>query len=187
MCLPRLRQFLSCLESVANDLTSICISINGLFRLWLDLSASIDWMTMYQPVLRHERTFCDLPTLPTTLGVFTLEHHVVEMFSITLNIPVFYICPLSHFNTQHILKVVLVVEHPSYAPPPVPYPTIFTGSSNDPAKLGLEVRFLDCFLRFRTSAFNFTPSPPGMVTNTKASSSSSSIGPRRSTASIKAS
>ncbi|KAF8883199.1 hypothetical protein CPB85DRAFT_1442453 [Mucidula mucida] len=158
MCLPRLRQFLSCLESVANNLTSI------------------HWMTMYQPVLRHERAFCDLPTLPTTLGVFTFEHHVVKMFSITPNIPVFYIRPLSHFNTQHILKVVPVVEHPSYAPPPVPYPTIFTSSSNDPAKLGLEVRFLDCFLRFRTSAFNFTPSPTGMVTNAKASSSSSSIG-----------
>ncbi|KAF8903767.1 hypothetical protein CPB85DRAFT_1255623 [Mucidula mucida] len=141
MCLPCLQQSLSCLESVTNNLTSICILMNGLFRLWLDISASIDWMTMYQPVLRHERAFCDLPTLPTTLSVFTFEHYVVKMFSITPNIPVFYICPLSHFNTQHILKVVPIVEHPSYAPPPGPYPTIFTGLSDDPAKFLLPGSF----------------------------------------------
>ncbi|KAF8996551.1 hypothetical protein BDZ89DRAFT_1084146 [Hymenopellis radicata] len=184
MRLPRLRQFLQRLESVANDLTSLRISVNGLLRLWMDVSAGVDWVTIYQPVLRRDRPLSALPTLPLTLGVFTSEHHVVEMFSLIPNIPVYYVRPLEHFNTQRILKVVPVVEHQSYAPPPVPYPTIFAGSSDDPAKLGSEVRFLDRFLHFRTSAFNFTPSPPAMVTNAEASSSS--IGPRRSTASIKA-
>ncbi|KAF9033950.1 hypothetical protein BDZ89DRAFT_1062716 [Hymenopellis radicata] len=183
MRLPRLRQFLQRLESVANDLTSIRISANGLLRFWLDVSAGVDWVTMYQRVLRQERAFCDLPTLPTTLGVFTFDHNVVEMFSHTPNVPVYYIRPVARFNNQRILKVVPILEHDSCPPPPTPYPIIFTGSSDDPAKLGSQVRFLDRFLHFRTSAFDFVPSPPVMATS--ASPASSSVGPQRSAATMK--
>ncbi|KAF9018891.1 hypothetical protein BDZ89DRAFT_1073510 [Hymenopellis radicata] len=184
MRLPRLKQFLSRLEFVSNNLTAIRIMMNGLFRLWLDVSASVDYMTMYQPVLRHERALHDLPTLPRTLGVFTSEHHVVEMFSLTPNVPVYYTRELDEFNTQRILKVVSLQDPPSYTAPPTPFPIIFSGPGDDPAKLGSQVRFLDRFLRFRSSAVGFTPLPPTITEN--AVSSSSSLGAQRSTSSLKA-
>ncbi|KAF9014661.1 hypothetical protein BDZ89DRAFT_1142110 [Hymenopellis radicata] len=153
MCLPRLKQFLSCLEFVSNNLTAIRIMMNGLFRIWLDVSASVDYMTMYQPVLRHERAIHDLPTLSCTVGVFTSEHHVVEMFSLT---------PNSSSSA---------------------FPIVFSGSSDDPAKLGSEVRFLDRFLHFRTSIVGFVPLPPTITENTVALSS---LGTQHSTSSLKA-
>jgi hypothetical protein len=91
------------LESVYTNFRQMEFSVRDVQRMWLELTAMLDYMQIYKP--RMDGYTPSASRIADTVGVFTHDLRVVQDF-VTAGLPCWLIRPVSDFTNQIILKIV---------------------------------------------------------------------------------
>ncbi|KAJ7314896.1 hypothetical protein DFH08DRAFT_972294 [Mycena albidolilacea] len=99
-----LRRGLSRLSSIPATFERMILGVTNVQRVYLELSGLLQYMTVYVPRIEDPTFRGGLPDADT-MGAFTSRPTVVENFH-RARLPFWFICPLSAFSGENILRVV---------------------------------------------------------------------------------
>jgi hypothetical protein len=123
-------------------------------RSWLELSAILDYMQIYKPLMDEDQP--GPSRLARTMGCFTDNQYIARQH-MRAGLPVYLIRPWKAFNAQNVLEVVdPVLPDLQTDPLPPPNPVLFTGAAGSSNKYAAIFRYVQVSFAFGSSVF--TPS-----------------------------
>jgi hypothetical protein len=146
------------LESVNTNFRQMEFSVRDVQRIWLELTALLDYMEIYKP--RMDGRVSSASEVSSTIGVFTHDLRVAQDF-FTAGLPCWLIRPASDFTNQIIHNVVAPESAErtlSFSPHSFPYPVLFTGTASSLQKYHLIHQYAKNFLR-APDPFNASSDP----------------------------
>jgi hypothetical protein len=144
------------LESVNTNYRQMEFSVRDVQRIWLELTALLDYMEIYKP--RMDGRAPSASEVGNTIGVFTHDLRVAQDL-FTAGLPYWVIRPASTFTNQIIHKVV-ALDPPgrvlSFSAHSFKYPVLFSGPASSLQKYHVIYQYAKNFLRapdpFNTSS-----------------------------------
>ena len=118
------------LQSVYTNFRQMEFSVQDVQRMWLELTALLDYMQIYKP--RMDGYSPSASGVADTVGVFTHDLRVAQDF-FTAGLPCWLIRPASDFTNQIILKIVkpqCAEGIVTLATHRFSYPVLFTGPAS---------------------------------------------------------
>jgi hypothetical protein len=144
------------LELVNTNFRQMEFSVRDVQRIWLDITALLDYMEIYKP--RMDGRLSSASEVANTIGIFTHDLRVAQDY-FSAGLPCWLIRPASHFTNQVIHKVVVLERAErtlSFSAHTFSYPVLFTGSASSPQKYHLIYQYAKNFLR-APDPFNSDP------------------------------
>jgi hypothetical protein len=138
------------LESVWTNFRQMVFSVRDIQRCWLEITAILDYMTIYKPRMDSAVVGAEPSPVADTIGVFTSEVRVAQDF-FHAGLPCWLIRPASDRGGVNILKAIrlmspsdyLVLEQHRFN-----YPPVFVGPATSSEKNDAIFRFARSFLRY---------------------------------------